>query len=66
MERAKDLDSVTAERDRQRALYESLRKQRLECFVQGFSQITMKLKVVAHFNIYININIYIFVIRGGK
>lgn len=42
--RAKDLAQITEERDRQRALYDSLRKKRLDMFMEGFTQITMKLK----------------------
>ncbi|KAG6864805.1 hypothetical protein C0991_007028 [Blastosporella zonata] len=44
MNRAKDLDNVTAERDAQKAKYEGLRKQRLEEFMSGFSLISLKLK----------------------
>jgi structural maintenance of chromosome 4 len=42
--RAKDLARITEERDGQRALYDSLRKKRLDAFMEGFAQITMKLK----------------------
>ncbi len=42
--RAKDLAKITEERDGQRALYDSLRKKRLDSFMEGFTQITMKLK----------------------
>ena len=44
LQRAKDLEAVTAERDGAKAQYEALRKQRLEEFMEGFSQISLKLK----------------------
>ncbi|KAG6878031.1 hypothetical protein C0993_000571 [Termitomyces sp. T159_Od127] len=44
LNRAKDLDSVTAERDAQKQKYDSLRKQRLEEFMSGFNTISLKLK----------------------
>ncbi|KAF9561610.1 RecF/RecN/SMC protein [Agrocybe pediades] len=42
--RAKDLDAITADRDAQKAVYDGLRKQRLDEFMAGFSLISMKLK----------------------
>jgi len=42
--RVSQLDTVTAERDQQRQEYDALRKQRLDMFMDGFSQITLKLK----------------------
>ena len=44
MERAKEFDDVTAQRDQAKQLYENLRKERLEKFMGGFSQISLKLK----------------------
>lgn len=44
MIRVAQLDSITAERDKERGEYDALRKQRLEMFMDGFSQITLKLK----------------------
>ncbi|KAG6836004.1 hypothetical protein H0H93_012338 [Arthromyces matolae] len=44
LERAKDLDAVTAERDAQKQKYDGLRKQRLEEFMSGFNLISIKLK----------------------
>jgi len=44
MNRAKDLDTITAERDSQKAKYDGLRKQRLDEFMAGFSLISLKLK----------------------
>ncbi|KAG5643297.1 hypothetical protein DXG03_001224 [Asterophora parasitica] len=44
MNRAKDLDNVTAQRDAQKQKYDGLRKQRLEEFMEGFTKISMKLK----------------------
>lgn len=38
------LEAVTAERDAKREIYDGLRKQRLEEFMEGFSIISMKLK----------------------
>lgn len=42
--RAKDVERVTEERDAQKAHYESLRKQRLDEFMNGFNTISLKLK----------------------
>ena len=42
--RVRELDEMTAQRDGQRKTYDSLRKQRLEEFMTGFSIITLKLK----------------------
>jgi structural maintenance of chromosome 4 len=36
MNRAQDLENITAERDVQKAKYEGLRKQRLDGFLSGF------------------------------
>ncbi|KAG6878944.1 hypothetical protein C0992_006381 [Termitomyces sp. T32_za158] len=44
LNRAKDLDSVTAERDAQKQKYDGLRKQRLDEFMSGFNTISLKLK----------------------
>jgi structural maintenance of chromosome 4 len=44
MNRAQDLESITAERDAQKAKYEGLRKLRLEEFLSGFNSISLKLK----------------------
>ncbi|KAG6830095.1 hypothetical protein H0H92_002268 [Tricholoma furcatifolium] len=44
MNRAKDLDAVTAERDTEKAKYDGLRKQRLDEFMSGFNLISLKLK----------------------
>ena len=44
LNRAKDLDEVTAQRDAQKAKYDGLRKQRLDEFMTGFSAISAKLK----------------------
>jgi structural maintenance of chromosome 4 len=44
MNRAKDLDTITAERDSQKAKYDGLRKQRLDEFMAGFNLISLKLK----------------------
>jgi structural maintenance of chromosome 4 len=43
-QRVSQLDTVTSSRDAARTSYESLRKQRLDEFMSGFSIITMKLK----------------------
>ncbi|CAA7264900.1 unnamed protein product [Cyclocybe aegerita] len=44
MNRAKDLENITTERDAQKAQYDGLRKQRLDEFMAGFNLITLKLK----------------------
>lgn len=44
MNRAQDLENITAERDSQKAQYEGLRKQRLDEFLSGFNSISLKLK----------------------
>ncbi|PPQ96365.1 hypothetical protein CVT26_004967 [Gymnopilus dilepis] len=44
LNRAQDLDKVTAERDAQKAKYDGLTKQRLDEFMSGFNQISLKLK----------------------
>ena len=44
MNRAQDLENITAERDSQKAKYEGLRKQRLDEFLSGFNSISLKLK----------------------
>ncbi|KIJ66611.1 hypothetical protein HYDPIDRAFT_26944 [Hydnomerulius pinastri MD-312] len=44
LRRAKDLEQITEERDAQKANYDSLRKQRLDEFMAGFSLISLKLK----------------------
>jgi structural maintenance of chromosome 4 len=43
-ERATDLEGVTKERDRVKAEVDSLRKRRLDEFMQGFNIISQKLK----------------------
>jgi chromosome segregation ATPase len=42
--RLKELDQMTSERDTARAEFETMRKQRLDEFMAGFSTITNKLK----------------------
>ena len=42
--RLKELDQMTSERDTARVEFESMRKQRLDEFMAGFSIITNKLK----------------------
>ncbi|KAH7886361.1 RecF/RecN/SMC N terminal domain-containing protein [Phlebopus sp. FC_14] len=44
LRRAKDLDNITDARDAQKQKYDSLRKQRLDEFMAGFSLISLKLK----------------------
>ncbi|TDL26418.1 hypothetical protein BD410DRAFT_783474 [Rickenella mellea] len=44
LNRAKDLEQVTSQRDAQKAKYDGLRKQRLDEFMSGFTTISMKLK----------------------
>lgn len=44
LNRAKDLDKITSERDAEKAKYDSLRKQRLDEFMAGFNLISLKLK----------------------
>ncbi|KAI0253228.1 RecF/RecN/SMC N terminal domain-containing protein [Lactifluus subvellereus] len=44
LRRAKDLDETTALRDAEKQKYDSLRKQRLDEFMVGFSTISLKLK----------------------
>lgn len=44
LERAKDLETVTAARDQAKQRYDDLRKARLEGFMTGFNAISSKLK----------------------
>ncbi|XP_065179069.1 structural maintenance of chromosomes protein 4-like [Sycon ciliatum] len=44
MERVKELDAITADRDGKRNEFEALRKERLDTFMSGFTIITTKLK----------------------
>jgi structural maintenance of chromosome 4 len=44
LDRAKDMEAVTAARDQAKKRYEDLRKTRLEEFMTGFSAISSKLK----------------------
>jgi structural maintenance of chromosome 4 len=44
LRRVKDLDETTALRDAEKQKYDSLRKQRLDEFMAGFSTISLKLK----------------------
>ena len=44
LQRAKELDDATNSRDAARKEFDDLRKQRLDCFMAGFSVITTKLK----------------------
>jgi structural maintenance of chromosome 4 len=44
LQRAKEFDKVTKQRDEQKARYEELRKQRLDEFMAGFNTISSKLK----------------------
>ncbi len=43
-DRVRELDEVTERRDAQRREHDALRKRRLDCFMAGFSQITLRLK----------------------
>lgn len=44
LDRAKDLDQITAARDAAKSTFDQLRKSRLEEFMTGFSAISSKLK----------------------
>ncbi|EPQ60070.1 hypothetical protein GLOTRDRAFT_112842 [Gloeophyllum trabeum ATCC 11539] len=44
LKRAQDLESTTSQRDEQKQKYDSLRKQRLDEFMAGFTAISLKLK----------------------
>lgn len=44
LDRAKDLDDITKLRDEAKSEHDSLKKKRLDEFMQGFSLITSKLK----------------------
>ncbi len=44
LNRAKDLEDVTSQRDAQKSKYDGLRKQRLDEFMAGFNLISSKLK----------------------
>lgn len=44
MNRAKDLENITNQRDSQKQKYDGLRKQRLDEFMAGFNLISLKLK----------------------
>ncbi|RDB19364.1 Structural maintenance of chromosomes protein 4 [Hypsizygus marmoreus] len=44
LNRAKDLDTITSQRDAQKQKYDGLRKQRLDEFMAGFNLISLKLK----------------------
>lgn len=44
LDRAKDLDQISADRDAAKSKFDQLRKSRLEEFMTGFSTISSKLK----------------------
>ena len=44
LNRAKDLENITNQRDAQKGKYDGLRKQRLDEFMAGFNLISLKLK----------------------
>ncbi|KAF9469527.1 RecF/RecN/SMC N terminal domain-containing protein [Collybia nuda] len=44
LNRAKDLENITDQRDKQKQAYDGLRKQRLDEFMAGFNLISLKLK----------------------
>jgi structural maintenance of chromosome 4 len=44
LQRAKDVEEITAKRDSARQLYDDLRKRRLDEFMDGFTAISQKLK----------------------
>ena len=44
LSRAKDLEQTTEQRDKAQQRFEALRKERLDRFMEGFSQISLKLK----------------------
>lgn len=44
LNRAKDLEDITSQRDAQKQKYDGLRKQRLDEFMAGFNLISLKLK----------------------
>jgi structural maintenance of chromosome 4 len=44
MNRVKDLENITNQRDTQKQKYDGLRKQRLDEFMAGFNLISLKLK----------------------
>jgi len=44
LQRVGELDAITTSRDATRKNYDDLRKQRLDCFMTGFTVITTKLK----------------------
>jgi structural maintenance of chromosome 4 len=44
LNRAKDLENITNQRDQQKQTYDGLRKQRLDEFMAGFNLISLKLK----------------------
>jgi structural maintenance of chromosome 4 len=50
LRRAKDLDEITVLRDAEKQKYDSLRKQRLDEFMAGFSTISLKLKEMYQVN----------------
>jgi structural maintenance of chromosome 4 len=50
LRRAKDLDETTVLRDAEKQKYDSLRKQRLDGFMAGFSTISLKLKEMYQVN----------------
>ena len=52
LNRAKDLDEVTQQRDDQKQLYDRLRKQRLDEFMTGFNMISLKLKEMYQVSLY--------------
>jgi structural maintenance of chromosome 4 len=51
LRRAKDLDETTTLRDAEKQKYDSLRKQRLDEFMAGFSTISLKLKEMYQVNL---------------
>ena len=44
--REKELDEITEQRDSKRKEYDELRKKRLNMFMSGFNEITLKLKAM--------------------
>ena len=59
LQRVKELDEATSSRDAARKEFDDLRKQRLDCFMAGFSVITTKLKEMYQVCLSVCLSVYL-------
>ena len=57
LQRVEELDAATSSRDAARKEFDDLRKQRLDCFMAGFSVITTKLKEMYQVCLYVRASV---------